>query len=70
VAVTATDADSGEAVSYAWTATAGSFADHASASTEYICGSAGSETLTVTISDNHKPTACTVNVSFPPVTCL
>jgi hypothetical protein len=70
VSVTATDADLGEALSYAWTATAGSFANSAAPSTEYICGTAGNQTLTVTISDNHLPTACTVGVSLPPVTCL
>jgi hypothetical protein len=70
VGVTATDANSGEVVSYAWTATAGSFADPTSSTTNYICGTAGTETLTVTITDNHKPTACSVSASFPPVTCL
>jgi hypothetical protein len=69
VAVTATDADTGETLAYAWTATSGSFVSASSASTQFTCGPAGQPTLSVAVSDNHSPTPCSVNVAFPPVTC-
>jgi hypothetical protein len=70
VAVGATDADPGETVSFAWTATAGTFTSTAAATTQYLCGAAGSQTLSVTISDNHQPVSCRLQVSFPAITCL
>jgi hypothetical protein len=62
VAVGASDADMGDTLSYTWSATAGG--------TQYHCGAAGDHTLSVTVTDNHTPTPCAINVSFPPVTCL
>lgn len=70
VSATATDADVGETVSYVWSATGGSFVSTTMASTQYTCGAAGNQTLTVTITDDHMPTPCSINVSFPQVTCL
>jgi hypothetical protein len=70
VSALATDADVGETLSYAWSATAGSFVSAMMPSTQYTCAAAGMHTLTVTITDNHTPTPCSINVSFPPVTCL
>jgi hypothetical protein len=70
VAIMATDADMGETLTYAWTATSGSFVAPASASTQFTCGGAGMPTLSVTVTDNHQPTPCSVNVAFPAVTCL
>lgn len=70
VSVMASDADSGDALAFAWTATAGSFLAASSATTKFVCGAAGSQILTVAISDNHSPTPCTINVSFPAVDCL
>ncbi len=69
VSVTASDADTGETLTYAWTATAGTFNSAGMASTKYVCGAAGNQTLTVTVTDNHAPTPCAINVSFPPVGC-
>jgi hypothetical protein len=69
VAATANDADMGETLTYAWTATGGTFTSPAMASTQYTCGSAGMNTLTLTVTDNHTPTACSINISFPQVTC-
>jgi hypothetical protein len=68
--VSATDADPGESISYTWAATAGSFSSPHTATTEYLCGPAGTQSLSVVITDNHVPTACSVIVTFPPVRCL
>ena len=69
-AVVVTDPDAGDRLTYAWTATAGSFSDPTLPSTQYLCGPAGTETLSVTISDEHEPIPCVMNVSFPAVICL
>jgi hypothetical protein len=69
VSVTGTDPDVGETVTYAWTATSGSFASATSAMTQYTCGATGMQTLSVAITDNHMPTPCTTHVSFPAVDC-
>ncbi|HVY40667.1 MAG TPA: hypothetical protein VHM31_22165 [Polyangia bacterium] len=70
VSVTATDADSGETLTYAWTAGSGTFASAGAATTQYTCGTAGSQTLSVAITDSHAPAACTTTVMFPAVTCM
>jgi hypothetical protein len=70
VSAIASDADSGDTLTFAWSATAGSFLAASSATTKYVCNAAGTQTLTVAISDNHSPTPCTINVSFPVVDCL
>jgi hypothetical protein len=69
VSVTGSDADVGDTLSYAWTATAGSFTSPSSAMTQYTCAATGAPTLTVAISDNHMPTPCTTRVTFPSVSC-
>ena len=66
---TATDADPGDTLTYSWSAAAGSFAAPASATTTYTCGPAGSQVLHLTVSDNHVPTPCWIDVAFPPVSC-
>src|SRR5262249_18814103 len=68
VSVTGTDPDMGETVTYAWTATSGSFSSTTSAMTTYTCGATGMQTLSVAITDNHMP-PCTTHVSFPAVDC-
>jgi hypothetical protein len=70
VSVTASDADSGDTLSYAWSATSGTFVDPTSASTQYDCAATGPQTLTVQVSDNHMPVPCTTSISFPTVDCL
>jgi hypothetical protein len=69
VSVMAADADMGETVTFAWSATSGSFASPTSATTQYTCGATGNQTLKVSITDNHMPTPCTTQVMFPAVTC-
>ena len=70
VTASVTDADTGDTLTYAWAATSGTFADPASATTTYSCASAGTQTLSLSVSDNHQPIPCTVDVSFPPIDCL
>jgi hypothetical protein len=65
VSATATDADVTETLTYQWTATAGTFANAAAPTTKYTCTSAGMQTLTVKVTDNHVPTTCSASQSFP-----
>lgn len=69
VSATAADADTGDVLTYAWSAVAGSFAAPAATSTTYTCGAAGAQTLHLSVSDNHAPVPCQIDVAFPPVTC-
>jgi len=74
----ATDSDTGETLTYAWTATAGSFTAPTTAgvasgtanTTQYKCTTVGMQTLTLTVTDNHTAanplsTNCPVHVDFP-----
>jgi hypothetical protein len=70
VAVTATDPDTADVLTYSWTSSAaGSFANPAAAMTQFTCGAAGAQTLTIVVSDNHAPTPCTATMTFP-ITCI
>ena len=69
VSAAATDADATDTVTYAWTATAGTFVAPGSATTKYNCSVGGAQTLTVTVSDNHGATPCTAVQTFP-VNCV
>lgn len=69
VTATAADADMGDALTYAWSAATGSFASPAATATTYSCADAGTETLHLSVSDNHAPIPCKIDVAFPPVTC-
>jgi hypothetical protein len=61
----ASDLDPGTMLTFAWTATAGTFAAPTSASTTYTCAVGGSQTLTITVSDGKCTDSATV-----PVTCV
>jgi len=65
VGATASDLDPMTTLTFAWTATGGSFASATSASTSYNCSAAGSQTLTITVSDGNCTDAATI-----PVTCV
>lgn len=58
VVAVGSDADASETVSYAW-APAANFVTPTAASTSYRCTVSGTQTFTVTVSDNHLPTPCT-----------
>lgn len=66
---TASDPDPGDVPTYAWTATAGSFADPLSASTLYTCTVPGAQTIVLAVDDGHRPSGCTVTYLLP-VSCL
>jgi hypothetical protein len=66
----ASDSDMGDTLSFMWSATGGTFTNAALASTDYHCPmTAGMQTLTLRITDNHMPTPCTTVVMFPAVSC-
>ena len=79
VTATATDADVGQTLTYAWTADSGSFANPALATTTYICGAptlatdgvtrlGPAHTLTVTVHDSYTsaslPNGCPTTMTF------
>jgi hypothetical protein len=68
VAAAAMDAD-GDRLNFAWTATAGTFADPLALQTLYTCTTAGEQTLTLTVSDDHNPGPCSTWLTIP-VTCV
>ncbi len=63
VAISATDPDPGDRLTYAWSP-AGGFADPGAATTTFHCSAAGRQKLTVTVSDNHAPTPCTTSATM------
>jgi hypothetical protein len=65
VGATASDLDAGDMLTFAWTATGGSFVAAGSASTGFNCTTPGAQTLTITVSDGH----CTDSATIP-VTCV
>ena len=69
IAATATDADSGDTLTYEWSAAAGSFVNVNTTSWTYTCGAAGNQVLHLTVSDGHAPIPCSIDVAFPAVSC-
>jgi hypothetical protein len=63
VGASATDADLGESVGYAWEP-AGNFAPPNAAATRYRCAEAGRRTLTLEIFDDHRPRSCTTRLDL------
>jgi hypothetical protein len=71
IALTASghDTDAGpSALSYAWTATSGTFANAAAATTSFTCTAAGPATLTLALSDGDPAASCADHLSVT-VTC-
>ncbi|HVV52259.1 MAG TPA: hypothetical protein VHO06_21500 [Polyangia bacterium] len=68
VTATATDPDPGDRLSYAWSPPAAFQAPTAPA-TAFTCAAAGRQTLTVTVSDDHRPTPCATSATLV-VECL
>lgn len=62
VQIVASDYD-GDALSYSWTATSGSFDNAASSDAVYTCGAAGEQVLTVVVSDGEA--GCDQTVEIP-----
>jgi hypothetical protein len=69
VSATAHDPDSGPSpLTFAWTATSGTFTDPSSLNTRFVCTTAGSATLTLTVSDGDTASGCPATSSVT-VTC-
>jgi hypothetical protein len=68
VNASATDADVGETIAYAW-APAAKFTAPTAQMTQYVCTVAGPDTITLSATDNHMPTPCTTSISFA-VNCV
>ena len=69
VAASASEPDGMGVPSFAWSATAGTFADPAAASTLYTCSVAGTQTIVLGVTGGQPPTSCTTTFLLP-VTCL
>jgi cysteine-rich repeat protein len=69
VGAAASDADEGAKLTFAWTTTAGKFADAAAASTGFTCSAGGAQTLTVTVSDGACEDTATIPVSCVALLC-
>jgi len=66
VAITASDADPHDTLTYAW-APSGNFANRAAPSTLYACTASGIQHFTMTVTDSHDP-PCTTTAAFT-ITC-
>ncbi len=69
VAAIASDTDPGDLLTFTWAASSGTFGDPTLPSTDYICTTAGAQTLVLIVDDHHVPTSCTETFLLP-VTCL
>jgi hypothetical protein len=69
VNATAADSDTGDALTYSWSAPAGAFADGTKAGTSYTCSPGGSRTLTLKVTDGKCEDAYTVDVACVAVLC-
>jgi len=58
VSASAVDRDKGDHLSFLWSASAGHFTQPRVAATHYSCGGAGTQTITVQVSDDHAPASC------------
>ncbi len=69
VAASASSADGAGVPSFAWAASAGSFADPSAGLTLYTCSSPGAQTIVLAVTEGQPPTSCTATFLLP-VTCL
>lgn len=68
LAAAASDSDPEDVLGYAWSPTAG-IAKPTSAATTYTCPSAGPKTLSLAVSDHHRPNPCSTSTTLQ-VTCV
>jgi hypothetical protein len=68
VTASASDSDWGDVLGYSWSP-AEAFANARLPSTSYLCRSAGPKTLTLAVSDHHRPNPC-VSTAKLRVTCV
>jgi hypothetical protein len=65
----ASDADAVDVLAYGWTATGGTLASPTGASDTYTCGTAGAQSVTLSVNDNHTGGGCTASITLP-VNCV
>lgn len=63
-AVTVTEADASQPLSYSWSATGGVFSDASMAATTYTCTSLGAQSITLTVTEGTPPSACSTTTVF------
>jgi hypothetical protein len=68
LAVTASDPEGTAVPSFTWVATGGTFSDPSAGSTLYTCSTAGTQTISLTVTDQ-VPSGCSTTFLLP-VTCL
>jgi hypothetical protein len=68
VTASASDPDPGAVLAYSWSP-AEAFAKPGLASTSYTCSSAGPKTLTLSVTDHHRPTPCVTTATLR-ITCV
>ena len=64
----ASDPDPGDVLGYSWSPPE-AFANPGLPATSYLCSSAGPKTLSLSVSDHHRPTPC-VSTATLRITCL
>jgi hypothetical protein len=64
VGVTAGAPDATDPLTTSWIATAGSFVDASAAETQYVCTTAGPQTLALTVRDDASSPACAATATF------
>jgi hypothetical protein len=68
VSASASDPDHSDVLTYGWTP-ADAFMKPGLPSTTYLCSSAGAKTLTLSVSDHHRPTPCVTTAALR-ITCV
>jgi collagen type VII alpha len=65
----ATDSDAADVPTFTWTSTGGTFATPTGASDTFTCGTAGNQSITLAVNDNHVGGGCTASIILP-VNCV
>ena len=65
----ASDSDAVDMLSYSWSSTGGTFATPTGTSDVFTCVTAGAQSITLAVNDNHAGGGCTASISLP-VNCV
>ena len=65
----ASDSDAVDMLSYSWSSTGGTFATPTGTSDVFTCVTAGAQSITLAVNDNHAGGSCTASISLP-VNCV
>ena len=69
VSAVASDSDAIDVLSYTWTSTGGTFATPTGTSDTFTCVTAGPQSITLAVNDNHAGGGCTASILLP-VNCV